>query len=483
MENSSRWFTSLVLFLTVSIGMQLAAVPVASAGVFSFPSLPSLPSFPGYGQGNNDNGGSDNGDSQTGPSEGGGENGEPSDGAGAGQGEDRPPADEGDEGGRPEPGSPIAPSSGSPIISLSFDDGLKTTYTTALPVLQQYGMRGTVYVYPQAQDEGFEGSLTWDDIRDLQNTYDWEVGSHSYSHARLTQLSRSEVRQEIIRAVRSFRRQKVNVGGFASPYGEYNDEVLQTVSRVHLYHRNAFGGTFNSFPYNDYNLNGVEVTYDMSVEEVKALVDQAIAKKTWIILYWHDFVDGDPIPYTYRAEDFKEIVAYIAQKQVAVLPVQEALEQWAGGEELVANGSFEEGIGRDAVGWTRSDKKKVRIVRYFRGNAPAPRKSAEIRGAQQQVELSSVPIVVDDRSTYRIRMFWRMQRYQRGSGNIWISEFNSNGAYIGGTWLGGISKNGVETRYAEYTPRSGTAQIEIFFYASAGSSFVWNIDSVSMRAR
>ena len=71
-------------------------------------------------------------------------------------------------------------------VSITFDDGFASTYTNALPVLTERGIKATVYV--TTDFIGSPGYMTWDQVISLQNDYGWEIGSHTVTHAELEGL-------------------------------------------------------------------------------------------------------------------------------------------------------------------------------------------------------------------------------------------------------------------------------------------------------
>lgn len=105
-----------------------------------------------------------------------------------------------------------------PGLMITFDDGLETHLSVARPLLEKYGFTGFFFISPgfvdipvekQAQygrdhrinwhrrDEGKRGSLTWDEIRELDKNH--VIGSHTYTHVRLSdELSPAQLRYEII---------------------------------------------------------------------------------------------------------------------------------------------------------------------------------------------------------------------------------------------------------------------------------------------
>ncbi len=85
-----------------------------------------------------------------------------------------------------------------PII-LTFDDGYLDTHEHALPVLREYGMKAVVFVVADPQvrmndwDSGYDITpaplMTPDQILEL-HAAGFEIGSHSLTHPRLTQVPR-----------------------------------------------------------------------------------------------------------------------------------------------------------------------------------------------------------------------------------------------------------------------------------------------------
>jgi peptidoglycan/xylan/chitin deacetylase (PgdA/CDA1 family) len=102
-----------------------------------------------------------------------------------------------------------------PTFAVTFDDAFTSVLETAKPVLDELGVPGTVFV-PTALVGGGEDpmswrglqesatgparselrGMSWDQLATLANS-GWEIGSHSRSHARLTELSPEEALREL----------------------------------------------------------------------------------------------------------------------------------------------------------------------------------------------------------------------------------------------------------------------------------------------
>jgi peptidoglycan/xylan/chitin deacetylase (PgdA/CDA1 family) len=84
------------------------------------------------------------------------------------------------------------PASSKAKISFTFDDSLASTYTNAMPTLAEYGLTGTDYaisgcvgmttVPNTCRANTDTPYMSWAQLEALQNTYGWEIGSHTVDH-------------------------------------------------------------------------------------------------------------------------------------------------------------------------------------------------------------------------------------------------------------------------------------------------------------
>lgn len=120
-------------------------------------------------------------------------------------------------------------------ILLTFDDG-DATSLCALEPLQKHSFRAVQFLAA-----GMIGGVNdWDGTRaplfDEAQVRDWlaagnSIGSHTLTHARLTQLAPAEAREEIRASKRSLEdRFGVAVDLFAYPWGEWNEGLAEEVA-------------------------------------------------------------------------------------------------------------------------------------------------------------------------------------------------------------------------------------------------------------
>ena len=127
-----------------------------------------------------------------------------------------------------------------PII-LTFDDGYTDNYTNLLPLMQQYGYRGVLYLLGDFDIRCNQWDLAADpteprsDIMDLAQKQafvaaGWEIGAHTMSHPKLTTLPPAEATHEIRRSKAALENAlQTEVVSFAYPYGDLNDSVKTAV--------------------------------------------------------------------------------------------------------------------------------------------------------------------------------------------------------------------------------------------------------------
>ncbi len=119
-----------------------------------------------------------------------------------------------------------------PVV-LTFDDGYADFHREALPVLDRYGMRATVFVTtgwladagPRAAGRPLDRMLTWSQVAEAAAA-GVEIGGHSHSHPELDQLTRADLRRQV-RECKELLEDRLGeaVETFAYPYGYCNARV------------------------------------------------------------------------------------------------------------------------------------------------------------------------------------------------------------------------------------------------------------------
>ena len=81
------------------------------------------------------------------------------------------------------------------IVGFIFSDGLKSQFTYAKPILDKYGFKATFDVICNNVGKK-DGYMNWAEIKTLHDGGN-DIGSHSMSHVRLTDLSEKSIEYEV----------------------------------------------------------------------------------------------------------------------------------------------------------------------------------------------------------------------------------------------------------------------------------------------
>ncbi|MEA2086740.1 MAG: polysaccharide deacetylase family protein [Candidatus Caldatribacteriota bacterium] len=122
-----------------------------------------------------------------------------------------------------------------PIV-ITIDDGFKSTYTLAYPVLKKYNFPATLFIYTNFIEKN-NGSLTWEEIREMTKN-NIEIGSHTLSHCNLLKYKKNESHETYLARIRKeiFLSKEIleseigrKVKFFAYPYGVYSPIIKNLV--------------------------------------------------------------------------------------------------------------------------------------------------------------------------------------------------------------------------------------------------------------
>ena len=126
-------------------------------------------------------------------------------------------------------------------VFLTFDDGFRDNFETALPLLREYGFGAFVFVLPPLVDSG--GALAWSEVADdarrhpaTMRSVTWEmleqmkeggfeIGSHTLTHPHLPQLDDVTLRDELWESRARVKERLGTCDTIAYPFGEWSARV------------------------------------------------------------------------------------------------------------------------------------------------------------------------------------------------------------------------------------------------------------------
>jgi peptidoglycan/xylan/chitin deacetylase (PgdA/CDA1 family) len=127
------------------------------------------------------------------------------------------------------------------VVILNFDDGRKSQFTHAKPILDKYGFKATFYVVCNYLDNK-KGYMNWKEVKILQKE-GHDIESHSMNHAHLEKLSEKGAFFEIAQSKKCLEDHGINATSFAYPFNEgaSDKKVINIVAKYYDLARTASG--------------------------------------------------------------------------------------------------------------------------------------------------------------------------------------------------------------------------------------------------
>lgn len=118
-------------------------------------------------------------------------------------------------------------------VLLTFDDGLLSNYTVVRPLLQRYGFRAVLFLYPAVLHGRSKHYMNEDQVRELLRSGLVELGAHGVYHDYLPRLKDGELERRLTSSKEILERKfGVRISAFAYPFGVYDRRVMAAVRRA-----------------------------------------------------------------------------------------------------------------------------------------------------------------------------------------------------------------------------------------------------------
>jgi peptidoglycan/xylan/chitin deacetylase (PgdA/CDA1 family) len=117
------------------------------------------------------------------------------------------------------------------VVIFIFSDGLKSQFTNAKPILDKYGFKGTFDVICNYVGKK-NGYMNWNEIKTLHDD-GHDIGSHSMSHVRLTELSKASIEYEVGKSKKCLDDYGIDPKSFEYPFstGSDNKSIVDIVAK------------------------------------------------------------------------------------------------------------------------------------------------------------------------------------------------------------------------------------------------------------
>lgn len=210
----------------------------------------------------------------------------------------------------------------SPLLTLTFDDGYEDNVMTALPLLTQYGFK-TTQCFDTADiiAGGTEGR---NNVLAFYNA-GHEICSHTINHPFLTQATSTNLTKEL-RDSQTYLQQIIGkpIVNFASPYGDYNQNVNTQIKKYYGSHRTVDEGYNSKDNFDAYRLRVQNITPATTAAQVDSWVKQAQVDKTWLVLVYHR-VNNNPQAFDTTPALFAQHLEAIKNSGIQVKTMADAL--------------------------------------------------------------------------------------------------------------------------------------------------------------
>jgi peptidoglycan/xylan/chitin deacetylase (PgdA/CDA1 family) len=179
-----------------------------------------------------------------------------------------------------------------PVLTISFDDGWESAYSSGLPLMQQYGVVATQYILGgEFQNIAY---MSEEQIKDLQK-HNHEVASHTMTHPDLTSLNDEDLYREVVESRNTLTQKFGPINDFASPLGAQNERTIDIIKKNYRSQRNTEADPKSVGPedvnmaqtFNRYNIIAYTVRDSTTHEELRNLINFAIENNAWVVLTYH----------------------------------------------------------------------------------------------------------------------------------------------------------------------------------------------------
>ena len=173
-------------------------------------------------------------------------------------------------------------------LTYTFDDNLRDQYTVGVPMLNEFGLKGTFFVIPGKTSDTVEdaerrqhdkrawGTITWTELKEMA-AQGHEIASHTWTHPGLAKLTPEEVEAQFVQANEAIRA-KLGLAPLtlAFPFNQ-STPGIQAVALKHYV-------AFRSY---QHGIGGRS-----TVESLNAWAEKQIRDRSWGVAMLHGVATG-----------------------------------------------------------------------------------------------------------------------------------------------------------------------------------------------
>ncbi len=114
------------------------------------------------------------------------------------------------------------------MVLLTVDDGFSSFYDNAWPYLKNKKIPFILFI--STETVGKNGYMNWNQIKEIQKSNLGFIGNHSHTHEYLVDLSDQEIKNDINKSIKIFKKELgFNPIFFSYPFGEYSLNFINII--------------------------------------------------------------------------------------------------------------------------------------------------------------------------------------------------------------------------------------------------------------
>lgn len=220
------------------------------------------------------------------------------------------------------------------LITLWFDDGWLSQFTTAAPILEKAGLKAAESIALRFVCS--PSFMNWEQLSILQKQ-GWETTSHSVTHnCSLAYYNEQTSEKEASESKKIIGSHGLRADNFVMPCGYSRDDIeryfigqtpviIETIKKHYRSYRTTAGKKINPLPVTDpYNLYSLAIHSTTSDEEIQNYINMAVTQKGWAIFVFHQVDDSGRL-FSISVPQFKKILAMIKASGLPVVLPSQAL--------------------------------------------------------------------------------------------------------------------------------------------------------------
>lgn len=182
-------------------------------------------------------------------------------------------------------------------LVIAFDDGYPSWTATIAPELKQAGGVATGFVNNQRVHNG---DLSFEDLRNLQDKYGWEIGTHTYHHFHSPEFVKMNgmglwIKDEFGASIDELRSHGLRIRSMVFPFNDLTPELgSEVMKRLEAFRRS------DPFPVSDgkrsdgsYIATPLDLAQYAPIDQVLSWIDYAYEKKSYMFLFGHKVLPDD----------------------------------------------------------------------------------------------------------------------------------------------------------------------------------------------